>query len=302
MRATISMTLVLIAGGTADAGIRKSASYAVAAEAADAGGQRTASANYSNDGSVGGVAGVVTAAASEGTVKNGYIGQLYEVTALRLAASPVVLEEGGVSQLRAWLLLDDDTRIDLAGSEVTWGVQAGPLAAVGAEGLARAARVYADAAATVVGSYGGNSGTVDLSIVNVSTDDFGTYAADGIDDAWQVQYFGVSNPEGVPGADPDYDGQTNLFEFTAGLVPVDGASRFGCRVEEVAGDPTRKRIVFGPWFANRTYRVFSSEVLVGGSWSEIADGVVSDEGNERVVVDVNADAPARFYRVQILKP
>jgi hypothetical protein len=41
----------------------------------------------------------------------------------------------------------------------------------------------------------------------------------------QVQYFGVGttgmgNPLGVPGADADGTGQTNLFKYTAGLNPT----------------------------------------------------------------------------------
>lgn len=49
---------------------------------------------------------------------------------------------------------------------------------------------------------------------------------DGIDDSWQVQYFGQPpNPLAAPNADADGTGQNNLFKFIAGLNPLDG-SRF----------------------------------------------------------------------------
>lgn len=43
-----------------------------------------------------------------------------------------------------------------------------------------------------------------------------------LDDAWQNQYFGLDNPLAAPTADPD--GETNSFEFTAGLIPSDPQS------------------------------------------------------------------------------
>jgi hypothetical protein len=46
------------------------------------------------------------------------------------------------------------------------------------------------------------------------------YAADDVDDAWQVTHFGLSNPDGHGGEDPDQDGLTNREEFTAGSDPM----------------------------------------------------------------------------------
>ena len=74
--------------------------------------------------------------------------------------------------------------------------------------------------------YAGNTGTLALSVLNVNTDDLPGYLGDGIDDAWQVQYFGLNNPQAAPTVDADGTGQTNFFKHIAGLNPLDPNSRF----------------------------------------------------------------------------
>ena len=51
--------------------------------------------------------------------------------------------------------------------------------------------------------------------------------------AWRQTYFGIMTNTGnaVDTADPDGDGYNNLFEYVAGLVPVDPLSRFNVRVQ-----------------------------------------------------------------------
>ncbi len=53
------------------AGPRTSASYTIPADIADSAGRRTASANYTNDASLGGIAGLSTVAAPAETLKAG---------------------------------------------------------------------------------------------------------------------------------------------------------------------------------------------------------------------------------------
>ena len=50
----------------------------------------------------------------------------------------------------------------------------------------------------------------------------------------------------------DDDGQTNLFEFTAGLIPTSPASRFNLTLAPVTGQPTQKRAIFSPLVVGRT--------------------------------------------------
>jgi hypothetical protein len=154
----------------------------------------------------------------------------------------------------------------------------------------------------VQGSYASLSGLFDLTVLNVLPDNFGSYAGDGLDDSWQNQYFGLDNPDAGPLSDPDSDGQNNRFEFTAGLVPTDPASRFLLRIEPVAGQSAQKRLVFSPRWTDRTYDIVTSTTLAKDSWSALTGATVSDNGNERIVTDPNAGAGEKFYRVQVVKP
>ena len=81
----------------------------------------------------------------------------------------------------------------------------------------------------------------------------GPYAADGIDDAWQVQYFGVNNPQAAdPNADPDGDGRKNLQEWIEGTVPTDATSRFAVRIQPVpGGQPGQMQVIFSPRLPDR---------------------------------------------------
>ena len=285
------------------AGPRSSASYSVATDIADRGGQRTTSASYTSDGSAGAVAGISTVAAPSETTKSGYIGQLYDVTGLTLTAASLNVNEGATDQFAAWQALDDATFLVVPAASVGWSVASGPLASINASGLATAGNVYQDTAATAQGIYLGNTGTLLLTVKNVNLDDFGSYAGDGLDDAWQNQYFGLDNPLAAPAADPDGDGQTNAFEFTAGLIPNNPTSRFTLNIEPVAGQPTQRKLTFSPLVAGRSYTVTSKPSLAAGSYAPLTDlSAPTDAGRQRTITDLSASGAAKFYRVEITKP
>ena len=284
------------------AGPRTSVNYNLATDIANAGGTRSTSTAYTHDGSVGDVTGISTVAAPAETAKHGYIGQLTEVTALELAATPTTVNETATRQLSGAELLDDLTTNAIPAASITWSIVSGPLSSISVGGLATTGTVYQNTAATAQGIYAGNTGTVGLTVLDTIPDNFGSYAGDGIGDDWQFQYFGLSNPNAGPLLDPDGDGQDNRFEFTAGLVPTDAASKFSYRIESVAGLPLQKRIIFSPRFASRNYDILTSTTLAIGSWLPLAGGVASDAGDERTITDPNASGTAKFYQVQIVKP
>lgn len=214
------------------AGPRTSGNYTVVTDTADVGGLRAASAAYTNAGSAATVAGV-SVIAPAGIAKHGYISQIYEVTALELTAPAFTLNETATLQLSAWLELDDATFLAIPAARATWSA-IGPLS-IAADGLATARNVFQDTATTAQGSYGGFPATLGLTIVNVTSDDFGIYAADRIADDWQVQYFGEDNVLAAPGVDADGDGENNLLEFRAGYIPTDPTSLFATRANGFAG-------------------------------------------------------------------
>ncbi len=290
--------LLLAFVATVQADLRTSSSYTVPTDTMDSGGQRATSAAYTNDGSVGGIVGISTVASPAEIAKAGYIGQLYEVAALQLAASPTSVDEGGTRQLSAAQLLDDSTTIALAADSITWSVQSGPLTGIDTNGLATAGIFYEDTAATAQGSFAGDIGLLPLTINNTNADDFGIYAADGIDDDWQVLYFGVGNSAAAPGIDVDGDKQDNFFEFIAGVIPTDPTSFFDQRLEP---EPGQTQVIFSPRLTDRTYTVKTSTTLPNPNWPTLTGATVSDEGDERSVTDLHGTSVRKFYRVDITK-
>ncbi len=284
----------------ASAAPRSSANYEITAEIADLAGQRMTSANYTNDSSVSAVTGISTVSAPPQIAKHGYAGQLYEVQGLAVTATPSTVNETGTTQLTASPLLDDGTTLlALNATSVSWSVVSGPLNSISAEGLGTAANVFQDTAALAAGAFQNLSGQTNISVLNTGSDDLGIYAGDGIDDDWQVQFFGENNPNAAPGFDADGSGHGNRFKFVAGLNPLDG-SRFTLAIEAVSGQPSQMRLIFRPLVAGRTYEAEYSDSI--GPWSPLEQSLQSDNASERTVTDVQAFPAPRFYRIEISKP
>ncbi len=292
---------MLLASFSAIAAPRTSANYSIATDITDAAGRLTASASYTNDGSLGGITGISTVAAPAETAKQGYIAQLYEVAALQITATPTTLNEGTSRQLSGAQLLDDNTTLAVPAGTIAWSVLSGPLTNISNSGLAIGGNVYQNTAASVQGSSDGNTGALGLNVLNTNTDNFGSYAADGMDDAWQVQYFGLNNPLAGRLQDPDADGQNNLFEYIAGGVPTDPESRFLLTIESIPGQPGQKNIIFSPRLSGRIYTVLSKVDLAVGMWLPLVSSTVSDHLDKRTVTDLDA-GETKYYHVEIYIP
>lgn len=279
----------------------ESANYQLAARTVDSGGSHAGSASYAIDASAGGFTTGTSAAVSSTAVRNGYAGQLYEIAGLELASVAATVAEEVTLQLAARLILDDTTFLAVPPDSVAWSVLGGPLASIDAEGLVTAATVFQVTAASVEGNFAAWTGVLDLTVLDTIPDNFGAYAGDGIGDDWQFLHFGEDNPDAGPGLDPDGDGQDNEFEFTAGLIPTDPLSRFALRIEPVAGEPTRRALVFGPRVAGSSYGVLASSGL-DGVWLPLGASSTVDDGEQRTVVDLEATEARKFYRVEITRP
>ncbi len=279
-----------------------SANYTTSPTSIDAGGSRGSSATYTIDSSVGGVTGLSSAASPIEINRAGYIAELFEVVGFAVGSSPATVGEGLPLQLSAASLLDDGTQTAVNAATVTWSIVSGPITSISSGGLLSAGIVYQDTGGVFRGSFGGFQSTAPVTILNTNLDNFGSYAGDLIDDAWQVQYFGLNNPLGAATADADGTGQNNLFKFVAGLNPLDG-SRFLVQAQPVAGQPGQKNIIFSPRFVDRTYVVqFSTDLTLANNWQNVASFSTSDNGAQRTVTDLAAGSGHRFYRVMITKP
>lgn len=286
----------------ANAAPRASADYSITTESIDQGGAMLASADYT----INACANDSGATASEPTsgylAKGGFIGQLFDVAGVIPTAPASTVNEGLTLQLGAAQVLDDATLLPFAPSLAAWSVDGGPIASINSKGLATAATVYQNTPATVRASFQGFTGTLNLTVLNVNTDDYGSYAGDGLPDDWQAQYFGLNNPSAAPTADATGSGQTNLFKYVAGLNPTDRTAVFRVTVQPVAGQPSQKQIVFSPVFPDRTYTVLYKTNLTDPAWAPLTGATQSDNGPQRTVTDASAAGKTKFYRVQISKP
>jgi len=279
-----------------------SADYAIAAETFDSGGATVASAGYVCNDSVSAIGSTAGEPVTGYLVKSGYPGQLYDVTNLTPTALASAVNEGMTLQLGAIQLLDDATCLVVNPGTVGWNIVAGPINSINSGGLAWAGTVYQDTPATVQASLGGFSGTLQLTVINVGTDDFGIYAGDGLPDDWQVQYFGPNNPNAAPNIDADGTGQTNLFKYIAGLDPTDPTSRFAVRIQPVPAQPGQMQIIFAPVVSGRTYAVVNKIRLSDSSWAALTGTAQTDNVRIRTVTDLNATSSSKYYRVQISMP
>jgi hypothetical protein len=153
--------------------------------------------------------------------RTGYAGQLADVVAVNVSATPdlLILNEGEARQFLVLLTYDDASLAVAATERLTWNSGDSQKLVIDDKGFATAAAVYQDAEVMISASCYGFSKVISLTVVNSVSDNFGLYAADGLADTWQVQYFGEYSLLGGPNTDVDGDGLTNLQEYAFGMNP-----------------------------------------------------------------------------------
>ncbi len=304
----MKMALLFLLGGavfTSEAvgGASSSQDYGITADVVDAGGGFSSSPNYAATHSLGETAGGMSDESPAGYVgRHGFIGQLADAVSLTLTLSPSPIDEASTGQLSAVAVNDDATFDPLSPSTVTWSIVSGPVASISSSGEVTTMAIYVNKPATIQGNVPGLTGQVSFTIVNTQPDNYGTYAGDGIDDGWQVGYFGQNNPEAGPAGDPDGDGNTNMLEWLAGLVPTDPASVFLVEMTQPTHIPGRASVLFGPIVPGRSYQVLWSDDLA--SWHKLDPQSFSEQDlpPNRVLTDNGAPDARRFYRVIVSKP
>ncbi|MEM8954329.1 MAG: hypothetical protein AAGD22_09285 [Verrucomicrobiota bacterium] len=252
--------------------------------------------------------GVVTSGgtASGFEAKGNLVGQLFDVTGVSVAAAGgTTVNEEGTRQLTATATLDDSTTLDLTqATGAMWAFTPPPISGVNiSTGVATAGNVYEDTATQVAVTFQGGTGVVDLTVLNVGSDDYELYAGDGVDDDWQVLFFGEGNADGVGTANPDGDPDDNEGEFLGGFDPTDGSDFFVLSADGFDGVSTLN-LRLNKVIPGRTYTVRKSVDLgtstpfapVGSSFS------VGSEEVDRLFVDPGASGRNSFYEVEISRP
>ena len=84
------------------------------------------------------------------------------------------------------------------------------------------------------------------------------------------------------------------------MNPTDANSAFKL---SIVGSVQGANLIFGPTVAGRTYTVkYGFDFLDVPNWLTLSDGVTTDIGNQRTVIDTTAPAsPGKYYRVEVAK-
>jgi len=296
---SIGLLLAFAMATAASAAARSSADTAIQPDGLDSGGRQATGGVYALDASLGGIAGVSAAAAPTQTVQHGYIGQLTETTHLVVTAITNAVDEGGTTPVGGVAGQDDATLTLLTGTDIVWSAATYPVGAISASGVATTLAVYADTPAVVTGRYLGVTGSGGFLVRNSNPDNYGRYANDRIADTWQVRYFGLNNPNALPGVDVDGTGRDNLYRYIADLDPTNPASIF--LISRMSNLPPSK-VVYFPSSSNRLYALLWTTNLSQGVWTNLL-GLTPVRGTGSLfgLSDTNTTQP-RFYRVDVQLP
>jgi Tol biopolymer transport system component len=117
---------------------------------------------------------------------------------------------------------------------------------------------------------------------------------DGMDDDWEMTYFGTLNRDGT--GDFDGDGHTDLEEFLAGTDPTNSGSVLRAML---LTHPNGVTTILWPSVSGKEYRVEYKDGFAEGGWSALP-GTISGTGGTATAQDPNPAYGQRFYRVMVL--
>lgn len=121
---------------------------------------------------------------------------------------------------------------------------------------------------------------------------------DGMDDDWEMAYFGTLSRDGT--GDFDGDGATDLAEFKAGTDPTNDGSIL--RALTVTSLSDGSATVYWNAVSGRTYQVQCRDSIADANWINLPGTVVA-AGSTAVKTDTtNVGKPNRFYRVVLISP
>jgi len=277
--------------------LMRPAAYQWIATGSTTGLPQASSANYRTDTAGDGLAGPSWASANY-QVKPGYVGQLTDVTAVEASINGTSIAEAAEVRVSALLRLDDDTFLSPEPGSLTWQMISGPILAVTPGGLLTTGLVYQHEPAWVRAHHALGFGDGMFTVLDSDDDNFREYAGDGLPDHWQVTYFGLPpNALAHPGADPDFNGQNNFFEFLAGTDPNNPASLFQTKLNpspDGGFSITLNQVVPGT-----RYRVLRSQD--SKDWRELTEITVNEPQAELKVQDPVPFPGSGFYRVTMEK-
>jgi hypothetical protein len=147
-----------------------------------------------------------------------------------------------------------------------------------------------------------NCGWISLSnaVAYVKTDSIspGTLDTNGLPVAWELTYFGHTGLN--PNADPANDGMTLYEDYLAGVNPTNASGVFAITGQTVSAG-TNVSLTWNS-VPTRYYYIFKATNLGSPSWADSGLGLISPAGASTTRSFNASNAPARFFRVQAVRP
>lgn len=262
----------------------------------DSAGGRSTGGTVTNDATLGGIGGEMHDTAPLAS-RPGFAGQLWDAVSLDITPQPASMQESSTLQLGAHLTGDDATTQTPAAA-VTWE-SASQFLSISSAGLLTTGTLPGNQTATVAARSGDLFGSADISLFDLTPDDYGPFAGDGLDDPWQWNFFANDPGNAQPGDDPDSDGQDNALEFLAGTTPLDGSSFLHVRIAPEPNQPTVRQLFFQPFRPDRIYRWEFSTNLQPSWQPVIGDPPDPQPTGEARATDEAAEEARKFYRLII---
>lgn len=152
--------------------------------------------------------------------------------------------------------------------------------------------------------YSANCGWISLSnsVARVQTDtiDQGLMDTNGLPIAWELLNFGHTGVD--PNADPDGDGMNNIQEYLAGTNPNDANSDLEITAFNSTADGTLATVTWESVLTRNYYLQKRLSLDPANPWLDSGLGLISPDGSSTTRIIPDTNAPARFYRVQAIRP
>ncbi len=305
----IARTLLILATGSPllFAESRTSARYTlIQEETAEGGGGTVSAGRYRIDTSTGNADPGGVSSSGPYVLRSGFIGSLADFKEIAVLSSnsgdPVpeisFHDESVPDRYSATFVFDDGSTVV---RETVWQVLNGPIR-LGpeffGEQIVNFDPIFENRSARLQATMGNQERILDFQIRNTRPDNYREYAGDGLEDSWQVGFFGQPpRLDAGPDQDPDGDGDNNLMEFLTGHSPSDSGDRFGITLTKPTSDSaqvTLSKVI--PGISYVLQRSTGDDALV--DWSDIATFTTTTTELDFPVTDTTT-AEAAFYRVVV---